>query len=301
MQRRQFLDNALKSLTVDVVEQLQKAVETIMDKNASSEDILDALDLVGEYIDNIDFAIDFCKLGGLKVILPHLRSKDLDIVSNSCDLLAEICQNNPFCQNQILELEVLPELIKLLGENETLNVKVASSSMHAISCVVRGNRETLNAFIAIHGVQFIMQAIKSQNERLSNKALFLLNSLCSEYSDVKSKINYCNYITCNNNLILFAVAFKDLKPELEIIELLKPSAEYNTKDELLITALDTLIDKTEDLDFDVQMKLYKTLRSIEDYAKDKTELLEILEHSQNILKRCFPNGTPIEKDDDVER
>lgn len=55
-ERRQFLEDALKSLTIDVVEQLSKAMMTLMDKSSSEEDQVQSLEVVTNFVEDIDTA-----------------------------------------------------------------------------------------------------------------------------------------------------------------------------------------------------------------------------------------------------
>jgi hsp70-interacting protein len=55
-ERKRFLEEALKSLTIDVVEQLQKAMEVLISGNASEEDQVNSLEVVTSFVADIDTA-----------------------------------------------------------------------------------------------------------------------------------------------------------------------------------------------------------------------------------------------------
>lgn len=55
-ERRRFLEEALKSLTIDVVEELNKAMKTLTDANSSEEDQTNALEVVTNFVADIDTA-----------------------------------------------------------------------------------------------------------------------------------------------------------------------------------------------------------------------------------------------------
>ncbi len=57
-ERKQFLENALKSLTLDVVEKLNDAIKTLQNNDDSSEENhqIEALECIQNYIDDIDTA-----------------------------------------------------------------------------------------------------------------------------------------------------------------------------------------------------------------------------------------------------
>lgn len=53
---RKFLEEALKSMTVDVVEELNKAMRILIDGNASEDDQVQALEVVTNFVADIDTA-----------------------------------------------------------------------------------------------------------------------------------------------------------------------------------------------------------------------------------------------------
>lgn len=55
-ERRQFLEQALKSLTVDVIEQLNKAMEVLITGTAGEEEQVNALEVVTSFVADIDTA-----------------------------------------------------------------------------------------------------------------------------------------------------------------------------------------------------------------------------------------------------
>lgn len=53
---RKFLEEALKSMTVDVVEELNKAMQILIEGNASEDDQVQALEVVTNFVADIDTA-----------------------------------------------------------------------------------------------------------------------------------------------------------------------------------------------------------------------------------------------------
>lgn len=53
---RKFLENALKSMTIDVIEELNKAMRTLTDGNGSEEEQVEALEVVTSFVADIDTA-----------------------------------------------------------------------------------------------------------------------------------------------------------------------------------------------------------------------------------------------------
>ncbi|XP_031632330.1 hsp70-binding protein 1 [Contarinia nasturtii] len=270
-ERRQFLENALKALTIDVIEQLQKAAEVIGSETTTEEMKISAMDTILNNVDDIDTAIDYCKIGGLFILLPCLNSPYSTIREKSCLLVAELTQNNPYCQKQLLEADVLPKLIELLDENETA---VAVASIRAISCLVRSYEPCLKAYTAIGGLECLLGCLQPhQPEKLITRAAFLLNSLCSDFPAIK------------DDLI-------KLKAIETILPLIKPSSDYNICVETLLSALCSLIEcreaiercRTEGNNF------ANTLEEVIKLGIDKPECKEIVDYSHVLLKNIFDSG-----------
>jgi hsp70-interacting protein len=53
---RRFLEEALKSLTVDVLEELNKAMQTLIEGNATEGEQVNALEVVTTFVADIDTA-----------------------------------------------------------------------------------------------------------------------------------------------------------------------------------------------------------------------------------------------------
>jgi len=76
---------------------------------------------------------DFHKIGGFHILPLLLTSRHAGLRWRAADLVATLTQNNAYCQNAVLELKLLPLLIKLLddaSEDEQVRVK----ALYAISC-----------------------------------------------------------------------------------------------------------------------------------------------------------------------
>lgn len=65
---RKFLEEALKSMTLDVVEELNKAMRTLTQGNASEDEQVQALEVVTNFVADIDTAN-----GKFKLLFCYLR------------------------------------------------------------------------------------------------------------------------------------------------------------------------------------------------------------------------------------
>lgn len=265
-ERRQFLENALKALTVDVVEELQKAAATIGSPTASEDELLQALETITEYIIDMDTAIDFCKIGGLSVMLPCLKSPHLKVRAEAASVIAELAQNNPYCQKELLAANALPDLVELVSEPET-----APNGLQAISGLVRSYEPTLAAFIDIGGLECLIGCLEqSDQEKVIIRALFLFSSLCTDFPAVRDE-------------------FVKLKVVERIIPLLRPSNEYDVRTETALWALNILTDNADAVSQcqTSDLNLKDIIDEIINVAGNKPECRETVEYAQSILQKVF--------------
>lgn len=175
---------ALNSMTVNVIEQLNMATQKLTDNSVSESEQIEALEIILDYVDNLDTANDFCKIGGLDIILPCMESSPYHSVRGKTALVvSELAQNNPFCQQKLLEKNALSKLIVLLSERST-----EVDAIRGISSMVRNFEPCTAAFIEIGGLECILGCLQSEEEKLLIPSLFLLGALCTEYPGVRGKL-----------------------------------------------------------------------------------------------------------------
>ncbi|KAK9745151.1 hypothetical protein QE152_g7204 [Popillia japonica] len=151
-ERRKFLEDALKSMTIDVIEVLVKQIKVFDDVvNQYTE----AFYTIMEYVDNIDVANDFYEIGGFTIIDPCLKSLHPKIKAGACELLAELCQNNPFCQMIVLDNDFLRIIVDILDKDEDDDVCV--KALYAISCIVRENMDGCQKFLDLEGLEIMLR------------------------------------------------------------------------------------------------------------------------------------------------
>lgn len=241
------------------MQKLQGAAFIIGSNNTSVNEKIDAFDDILNYVDDIDTAIDFCKIGGASVLLTSLESLHAEICSKSADVIAEIAQNNPFCQKTLIEMGVLPKLLNLLNLVETL-----PTSLRAISSVVRNNESSFQEFIKIGGLKSLLGCFrKSTDEKVITRAAFFLNSMCTDFNEIFADLDKVKAIEI-------------------VIPLVHPHAEYNATLENLLSLLCSLVEKT-----DSYIPMYATFKGslllIMKLANDKSECTETIEYCQKLL------------------
>lgn len=259
-----------------MIEQLQKASQTIGSDSASVDEKLDALETILNYIDDIDTACDFCKIGGLFVLSGCLSSPNTQIRCKAASLVAELAQNNPYCQQALLEADILPKLMNLLSENET-----STDGLRAVSCLVRGYEPCLAAFIEIGGLECLLGCLlHTDNEKLITRAIFLLNSLSNDFPSLHREL-------IKLNVIDFMLPIIEPKPDYDIV------LETALSALCLFTENDGAASRCQSPEVNLKLKLDEIIR----IAGDKPECNETVEYSKVLLKRLFGSKSNIETTD----
>lgn len=183
-ERRRFLEEALNSMTVNVVQQLESAAQVLTNPVATEAEQHMALECLLDYADNIDTANDFCKIGGLQILLPLLGPANpyASVQSEAASLIAELAQNNPYCQGQLLELDALSKLIPLLSNEDT-----SVNAIRAISSLARNFEPLAAAFIEMGGLECLLGCLQSNQPKLKIQSLFLLGAICTEFPEVRGE------------------------------------------------------------------------------------------------------------------
>lgn len=255
-----FLENALKALTIDIVEELQRAAAVIASNHSTEDMKINAMENILNFVDDIDTSIDFCKIGGIFILLPCLTSEHLNIRNMSASIIAELAQNNPYCQKELLNLDVLPKLLNLLNEKQT-----AVNGLRAISCLVRSYEPCLKAFTSIGGLECLLGCLQqSQQEKLTTKIAFLLQNLCNDFPYIKNEL-----------IKLKAIEF--------IVPLILPQNDYNVCLETLLSALCSLTESREANDLTEDINFKATLEEIIKLSTDRPECEEIVGYARSLL------------------
>ncbi|KYM96307.1 PREDICTED: hsp70-binding protein 1 [Cyphomyrmex costatus] len=181
-EKKIFLNEALSSLTVNVIEELQKAVQILSNVvnlrvDDDSSEYESVLERMTDFVDNIDIANDFYKIGGFSIFQPCLNSSHSNIRWRTADIIAELAQNNPFCQNKLLETGVFPVLLSMIDTDPSEQARI--KALYAVSCIVRGYPASLQYMDMNDGYSVLLRAMQSPVEKLQIKSAFLLSSLCS--------------------------------------------------------------------------------------------------------------------------
>ncbi|XP_049548731.1 hsp70-binding protein 1 [Anopheles darlingi] len=266
-ERRRFLENALNSLTVDVVKELEKAMQTLLDASSSDEAKVEAIEIVTDYVQDVDAANDFFKIGGFTILRPGLESSSASLRAVTLSLIADLAQNNPFCQQKLLEMSLLPKLTELLSDEQP----VAEKALHAISCLVRHHEPCLAAFIEIGGLECILGCIQADSEKLRVKSAFLLSNLCGELEPVRDEFIKLNAIEV-------------------LVDAVKPTDTYDPKLETALSSLQVLTECKAGVERCSQVSGFREkLEAIIKQSAGKEECEDQLNYAKTLMQRCFSN------------
>ncbi|XP_037567940.1 hsp70-binding protein 1 [Dermacentor silvarum] len=179
--RIQWLTRAMQELLVNPYDEMRRSLRNIRECLRESHNIgrvlVACIANVQQFIDVVDYAKDFEKMGGFQV-LPELLDYPSSLVRvGTCALIAELVQNNPHCQRAALRSA--SRLLRLL--NTETDDEVRCKSLYALSCMVRQNKDAYANFEKLGGPVVLRRVLfETTNRRLKTKASFLVAALCSQ-------------------------------------------------------------------------------------------------------------------------
>lgn len=124
-------------MSVNVIEELQKSIKILSNANElrSEDDPAEydgALEVIADYVDNMDIANDFYKIGGFAIFGPCLNSNHSSLRWRAADIIAELTQNNPYCQEKVLEAGLMPMLLNMVDTDPSEQSRI--KALYALSC-----------------------------------------------------------------------------------------------------------------------------------------------------------------------
>ncbi|XP_077115659.1 hsp70-binding protein 1 isoform X2 [Ranitomeya variabilis] len=192
-ERRQWLQEAMSSAFSGQADEVQQMKECLKELSGETSDEdgderkEKALELLADLCENIDNASDFCKLGGMSLMLTrYLSCPEAELRWRTADLIGICSQNVPFVQEMALSLGAVSKLLELLDldTSETVRIK----ALFAISCLVREQEAGLAEFVKLDGFSVLMRAMQTHILKLKIKSAFLLQNLLISHPEYKSTL-----------------------------------------------------------------------------------------------------------------
>ncbi|GLJ45723.1 hypothetical protein SUGI_0962250 [Cryptomeria japonica] len=125
---------------------------------------------------DIGSSLDLNKLGGLSAIVRELYREEEELRTTAAWVLGKASQNNPVVQKQILEIGVLPKLVRMVQSSGS---EEAVKALYAVSAVIRNNPDG-QAVFSMEGGGLMLQELMRNSScdiRLRKKSLFLVADL----------------------------------------------------------------------------------------------------------------------------
>ncbi|KAL2226697.1 UNVERIFIED_CONTAM: Hsp70 nucleotide exchange factor fes1, partial [Sesamum indicum] len=235
-QRQMEIKELMEKLNTPSDAKLMKiAIDDLNNLSVPLEDRRRALEELLILVEPIDNANDLHKLGGLTAVIRELDNVDPEIRTISAWILGKASQNNPFVQNQILELGTLAKLMDMARSNY---VEEATKALYAISALIRNNLEGQELFYMEAGDMMLQNILSNSSSdiRLRRKSVFLLADLVEcQLDSRKSKEPpfFSNHLLLKSVVDLMASADLDLQEK----------ALYAVKKLLLLRSTDALVFK----------------------------------------------------------
>lgn len=186
-ERRRFLEEALKSMSVDVVAEMQRICGILMNPEATEDEKIGAMAVLGDYVENLDTANDFCKIGGLPILMKCLDSDISKLRESTARTIGSMSQNNPFCQKEFLDNNFIPKLMELVNDPE-----VGARALFGISGIIRAYEPATANFIDIGGLECLLSCLSCGVEKICTQTLFMLNAMIGEHPAVRGNF-FCEW------------------------------------------------------------------------------------------------------------
>ncbi|EDV41144.1 uncharacterized protein Dana_GF10869 [Drosophila ananassae] len=263
VEKSKFLEEALTAMTTDASKELKAALIVLEDGESSLDEKKDSFEVIRSHIDDLDNANSLVKLGGNKAVLRCIKDEaDSELRISAIETVAEMAQNNIFCQNALINDKFLPELVKNLSNN---NENIVRSSIYAISSLIRNFEPGYKEFKRVKGIKALVPCLKSSNTNLYIKAAFLIASLTSKDKSVRE-----DFVKAE----VFPV----------LLDNLKPVKEFDVKQETTLFALSSLSLETDlKLSTEKRKEALATLEQIISKNKQSQDCEDMVSYARSIV------------------
>lgn len=198
-ERRQFLETTLNGMIGNPVEELEKSIKILETmEGADNTDVeevdtyLNTFEYITDFVGQIDLANAFHKIGGLAVFGPALHGENAEIKMAACDLLAELCQNNPYWQDVIVHTEIISILLDILQKNE--HAALSNKTLYALSCITREHMDAYKRFVTYGGLNVLKDVFMRDADQQRARSARLLASLCRLDRDLPQRLCTLEYV-----------------------------------------------------------------------------------------------------------
>jgi len=167
----------MKHYTVDIPVKMTKIkafLDTAVAGGADVEEVVRSLEELVEIVENLDFASDYNRIGGLPALMALLKSPHASVRAGAAEVIATSAQNHDRVQGEMLAAGVMGVLVSLFGDEDPV---VVAKALLAVGSLVRGNDAGVAAFKAAQGPTELWGLLGHQDVRVRRKALQVLQGL----------------------------------------------------------------------------------------------------------------------------
>ncbi|XP_067928933.1 hsp70-binding protein 1-like [Watersipora subatra] len=197
-ERTQFLQTVLSSMSgTNHIQRMKMIIAHCCSSESSKENLCDALEELSDWCEDIDMACDFHKVGGFIIFTTLLRHEDDGVKSKCAELIANLCQNNPYCQEKLLETNEMNRLMEMTGSPRETPL-IRTKALYALSGLLRGNMTCQEHFVKSDGFSLLLKSMQRDDNKICTKASFLLMSLMRDqpkFKDELAKMGFVEQLT----------------------------------------------------------------------------------------------------------
>ncbi|XP_063798884.1 hsp70-binding protein 1 [Pseudophryne corroboree] len=284
-ERRQWLQQAMSSAFAGQVDEVQQMKECLQELSTETSDgdgdekKQQALELLADLCENLDNAADFCKLGGMELLVTrYLSCPEASLRWRAADLIGICSQNVAFVQEAALCLGAMNKHLQLLDFDSCETVRI--KALFAISCLVREQEAGLAEFVKLDGFSVLMRAMQSDILKLKIKSAFLLQNILTSHPAHKGTL-------CSMGMVQ------------QLVSLLR--TEHSPFHEHVLCALCSLVSDFPQGVAECQapeLALEELLKERCQLVQKQEEFQEELEYCERLLKICFQD---IPEDNGMDR
>lgn len=190
-ERAQWLEEALKSMTVDDAQRIKEALNRLQDPASQAGMLRETLQNLQDIVDNLDNANDLQLLGGWPVMTHLLRHEDAGVRAAAAEVIATSVQNFEKAQNFALRNGTLGGLLALARDPDATCRKKA---VLGLSTLVREFPPGQLAFIEQDGVDLFKTLLTDADEQVRTKSLFFLRHVCAFHAAAKDTVREAGLI-----------------------------------------------------------------------------------------------------------
>lgn len=184
------LKKDLEGLQMNIKTDRETVLELTSMLNSSSLDTTERVDVMEtllDYLHQIDNAILFCDIGGMKLVIKNLNDSNAEMRSISSAILATSLQNNPKVKVYCIKEGVLHHFVRALSTEVELPVK--KKLLFALSAMVRNFPYAQTKFGELGGFSvlaklFTLPGTSEEATKLSERTLTLVVDLLEEHQSV---------------------------------------------------------------------------------------------------------------------